>query len=45
VHYDFRGMRLALNGRNLSDERMAICNEGNCSFSQGRTVLGSVTAR
>lgn len=45
VHYDWRGMRLAVNGRNLSDERMAICNEGNCSFSQGRTVLGSVTAR
>jgi iron complex outermembrane receptor protein len=45
VHYDYRGMRLALNGRNLSDERPAICNEGNCSFSQGRTVLGSVTTR
>lgn len=45
VHYDFRGMRLAVNARNLADERVGICNGGNCTFTQGRTVLGSVTAR
>jgi iron complex outermembrane receptor protein len=45
VHYDYRGMRLAVNARNLSDERVPICNGGTCTFTQGRTVLGSVTAR
>jgi iron complex outermembrane receptor protein len=45
AHYDYRGMRLAVNARNLSDERVPICNGGTCTFTQGRTVLGSVTAR
>ncbi|OPF89935.1 TonB-dependent siderophore receptor [Rhodopseudomonas palustris] len=45
VHYDVRGMRFAVNARNLGDQRVGICNGGNCTFTQGRTVLGSVTAR
>lgn len=45
AHHDYRGMRLAVNARNLSDERVPICNAGTCSFTQGRTVLGSATAR
>ncbi len=45
IHHDFRGYRLAVNARNLLDDRVAICNGGTCSFTQGRTVLGSLTAR
>jgi len=45
VHYDYRGMLLAVNARNLSDERIPICNGGTWTLTQGCTVLGSVTAR
>jgi iron complex outermembrane receptor protein len=45
IHHDFRDYRLAVNARNLLDDRVAICNGGNCTFTQGRTVLGSLTAR
>ncbi len=35
AHYDYRGMRLAVNARNLSDERVPICNGGTCTLHTG----------
>ncbi|TXN66954.1 TonB-dependent siderophore receptor [Methylobacterium sp. WL18] len=52
LRYDFgattaslKGWSAALNAVNLADERPAICNNGYCYLSQGRTVLGSLRYR
>jgi iron complex outermembrane receptor protein len=44
VHYEYSFMRFAFNVRNLLDDRVGICNAGNCTFSLGRTMLASATA-
>lgn len=42
VHQDINKFRLALNVNNIADRRVPICNSGNCTFSLGRIILGSV---
>lgn len=47
VHYDFGGgldgVRLALNGRNLSDKRYINCQEGYCYRGEARSVVTSLS--
>jgi iron complex outermembrane receptor protein len=49
VHYDFGGamdgVRLALNGRNLSDKRYINCQEGYCYRGEARSVVTSLSYR
>lgn len=40
-----KGCTAQINGVNLTDERPAICNDGYCYLSQGRTLLGSLRYR
>jgi iron complex outermembrane recepter protein len=45
VHYEYQIYRFEVNARNLLDQRVGICNAGSCTFSLGRTILGSMTVR
>jgi iron complex outermembrane receptor protein len=45
LHYDFEKFGLAVVARNVFDQEVPICNSGNCTLSQGRTLLGTLTAR
>jgi len=40
-----KGSSVSINALNLVDEKSAICNDGYCYPSQGRTVLGSLRYR
>lgn len=44
-HYDTGKLRFQVSVRNLADQRVSVCNSGNCTFSEARIVLGSLTAR
>jgi iron complex outermembrane receptor protein len=45
AHYDTGRFRFQVSVRNVADQRIAVCQNTNCEFSQGRFVLGSLTAR
>lgn len=45
MHYQWHNVLLTLSARNLFDRQAAICNDGNCTWSEGRVVLASLSTR
>lgn len=45
LHYETPNLRFILTARNVADQRVGICNSGNCTISLGRVLLASVSAR
>jgi iron complex outermembrane receptor protein len=45
LHYETPNLRFILTARNVADQRVGVCNSGNCTISLGRVLLASVSAR
>ncbi len=42
IHYDLPHWRIALNVQNIGDKQVSTCNGSNCTFTQARTIFGSI---
>ena len=45
LHYEWDGLRFAVNATNLFNKEMPICDNGSCYWGSERTVIGSVRMR